>query len=209
MSIKLKQGILIAIEGVDGTGKTTQAKKLYRKLNQLGYKTVFFHEPTNSYFGKKIKESATIGRLEANTELRYFIEDRKENVEKNIKPALDKKKIVILDRYYFSTIAYQGAKGIDPNIIKKMNEEFAPKPDLTIILDMDPMIGLSRIKEKRKTKPDRFEEHQYLIKVRNIFLEIEDSSIRKIDANRKLDEIFKKILSIALIIIKEKEVKNI
>jgi len=66
-------------------------------------------------------------------ELELFHKDRRENVEKNLKPALQRRKIIILDRYYFSTIAYQGAKGIDPNWIQTVNEEFAVRPDLVFI----------------------------------------------------------------------------
>ncbi len=202
---ELDRGVLIAIEGIDGAGKTAQAKILYRNLEDRGYKVVLLHEPTDGLFGKKIKESMINGLKDPYEELEYFIKDRKEDVNKNIKPALDNQMIVIMDRYYFSTIAYQGAAGIDRNKIREMNEKFSPKPDLTIILDVAPTIGLSRIREERNSKPNRFERKSYLTKVREIFKNIKDPSIQVIDGALSVDKISSKILNMALNAIKSNE----
>jgi dTMP kinase len=90
-------------------------------------------------------------------------------MEKNLVPALKAGKVVVLDRYYFSTIAYQGAKGIAPGKIRRMNEAFAVKPDLVFVLDVDAKAGLARIRE-RKTRDELFERKDYLARVREIFL---------------------------------------
>lgn len=170
---QLKRGILIAIEGIDGAGKTTQSIILLDKLSKSGYPVVRFHEPTDGLWGKKIKDLAMIGRRETNveTELEFFYFDRLEDVKNNVEPSLKNKKIVIMDRYYFSSVAYQGARGLDPDHIEKKNEEIAPKPDVLIILDLDPEVALRRIRHKRNTKPNHFERKKHLDHVRRIFLE--------------------------------------
>ena len=83
---------------------------------------------------------------------RLFINDRRTHVENSIKPALQEKKIVILDRYYFSTIAYQGAIGLDPIEIKKENELFCPIPEIVFLLTIPPRVGIRRIQKSKKTK---------------------------------------------------------
>lgn len=169
---RLKYGILIAIEGIDGAGKTTQAKILLDTLTQKGYDAVYLHEPTDGYWGKRIKELATNGRhkVKPETELEFFYLDRLEDVEKNIRPALQEKKIVIMDRYYFSSVAYQGARGLDTNLIEEKNQAIAPIPNITIILDLDPEIALTRIRHKRNEIPNYFERKKYLERVRQVFL---------------------------------------
>jgi dTMP kinase len=165
----LKKGILIVIEGIDGAGKSTQAKSLLRKLKARGLDAVYFCEPSRGKWGREIKRKAKeAASLTPEQELDLFLKDRRENVEKNLKPALKKKRIIVLDRYYFSTIAYQGAKGLNPPRIRRMNEKFAPLPDLVFILDVSARCGLARI-VGRKKKDALFERERYLVKVRRIF----------------------------------------
>ena len=139
------KGYLIVIEGIDGTGKSTQATMLAEALRKSGREVVQSFEPTNGPWGKKLRDSATTGRLSIEDELEYFINDRREHVEQLIIPTIKSGGIVILDRYYFSTMAYQGARGIDPEVIRVKNETFAPQPDTLIILDLDVDIALQRI----------------------------------------------------------------
>lgn len=169
---RLKHGFLIAIEGIDGAGKTTQSVILEKRLKEEGYPVVRLHEPTDGIWGQKIKELAQNGRQKVSPEdeLKYFYLDRLEDVEKNIKPALREKKIVIMDRYYFSSVAYQGARGLDPDLIEKENEKIAPVPEITIILDIEPEVALRRIMHKRNMTPNHFERKKYLERVREIFL---------------------------------------
>ena len=99
----LKKGILIAIEGIDGAGKTTQSIVLFEKLRSAGYPVVCLHEPTDGKWGNKIKDLAKNGRhkITVEDELNLFYQDRLEDVENNINPALQKKNVIIMDRYYF------------------------------------------------------------------------------------------------------------
>lgn len=188
----LKKGILIVFEGIDGSGKSTQAALLIEKLKRRGYEVVYFQEPTRSKWGRKIKEKALYpDSLSPEEELDLFLKDRKENVEKNLKPALSRKKIVVLDRYYYSTIAYQGARGIDTKRIRKMNEDFVVKADLVFILDIEPQKGLERIEDRGK-KDKLFEQKDYLVKVRKIFKSIKGENIIHIDGGKPKEKIAEK-----------------
>ena len=193
--MSLKKGLLIVIEGIDGAGKSTQARILLRKLKSLGYNAVTFREPTRGKSGREIKKLAKrSGSLSPEEELALFIKDREENVEKNLRPALSQKKIVILDRYYYSTIAYQGAKGIDPARIRRLNEKFAVKPDLVFILDIEAGKGLARI-HNRKRKDLLFEKRGYLVRVGKIFKGFQGRKFIHIDASRPRKDISAEILA--------------
>ena len=191
--MKLSKGILIVIEGIDGAGKTTQAEILLEKLKEKGLDTACYREPSESKWGRDIKRKAALpDSISPEEELDLFLKDRRENIEKNLKPGLDEKKIIVLDRYYYSTIAYQGARGIDPEMLRRINEEFAVRPDLVFILDVDAQKGLKRI-ENRKNKDMLFEREEYLVKVRKIFLSIRGENIFLLDAQRPEDEISREI----------------
>lgn len=208
---KLKHGVLIVIEGIDGAGKTTQTKILCKMLQKNGYPTVCFHEPTDGKWGLKIRDLAINGRHKTSPEeeMNFFIQDRVEDVEENIRPALKDKKVVIMDRYYFSNIAYQSARGLDPKIIEEKNVKIAPKPNLLIILDLTPQASLKRIKEKRNGKPNHFERTKHLKKVRETFLKCfkERAYTRIIDGDdaRSESTIANEIWNIVKPIMKEAE----
>ncbi len=197
----MQKGTLIVFEGIDGSGKSTQAEILFKRLQEEDFDAVYFREPSKGKWGRKIKKKALhADSLSPEEELDLFLKDRRENVEKNLKPALKKKRVVILDRYYYSTIAYQGAKGIDEKLIGRMNEEFVVEPDLVFILDIDPQKGLERI-ENRKKKDRLFEREDYLVKVREIFRSFKDEKFVHIDALKSKEEISKEIQEIVLRII--------
>lgn len=181
MTCPIPGGFLIAFEGIDGAGKTTQAQMLTQFCvhNQLDY--VISKEPTRGEFGMILRESARDRRLPLDEELDLFLRDRQEHVERFIKPALAENKIVILDRYYFSNVAYQGARGANPNVILMANESFAPEPDLLIILDVPPELGLARIRE-RGDVPNTFESEESLAVARQIFNRMEAPYVHWIDA---------------------------
>jgi len=188
------EGMLIVFEGIDGTGKSTHAKRLASYFSSLGREVVLSHEPTNGPWGRKLRESASIGRLGAEEELEYFLRDRKEHVEQLINPSLAEGKVVILDRYYISTMAYQGLRGFDPEQIRQKNEAFAPVPDLLIVLDLDVDLALQRI-TGRGDQANHFEKREALEKIRETFLRLRDEPfVRVIDASQSMDEIAAQIV---------------
>ena len=192
----MSQGLFIVIEGIDGTGKSTQSKRLAEWFRSRGREVVLSREPTDGPWGKKLRESATTGRLSAEEELECFLNDRREHVEMSIKPALAEGKVVILDRYYFSTMAYQGARGFDPSEIRRRNEAFAPQPDLLLILDLSVESAHGRIGARGDTA-NEFEQCDTLSRCREIFLSLRDEPFAcVIDAEPSLNEVTADILSV-------------
>jgi dTMP kinase len=184
-----RPGFLLVLEGIDGSGKSTLARALAEHLRARGLTVVVSREPTDGLHGTALRRSAKTGRLSLADELDLFLKDRAEHVETLIRPALARGEIVILDRYYLSTAAYQGARGVDPTEIIARNEAFAPRPDLVLLLDIDPLGGTGRILH-RGDQPDDFEAVTYLARVREIFLALPQPFIRRIDATRPPDEVF-------------------
>lgn len=201
-----KKGILVTIEGIDGVGKTTQVNMLSEYLRVKGFEVVQLREPTNGLWGSKIKNLTKHGRnITSEEECHWFIEDRKEDVKKNINPALIDGKIVIVDRYYYSTMAYQGALGLDPGNIRKENEKFAPKPDLVIILDVPVEVGLRRITDIRKDDLNYFETFEYQTKVRALFLSMEKfDNVKILDGDKGVKEIQQNIRKLVIELINSK-----
>lgn len=182
-------GLFIVIEGIDGTGKSTQAKRLGEWFTAQGREVVLSFEPTTGPWGKKVRESAATGRLSPEDELQYFLNDRRQHVEELIAPSLAAGKVVILDRYYFSTMAYQGARGFDPAEIRRLNEAFAPVPDLLLIMDLDVDSALARIGGRGDTA-NEFEKRENLERCREIFLSLRNETFaRVIDTRGTLDEV--------------------
>jgi len=187
--MKLKKGLLIVLEGIDGSGKTTQARRLVRALRRAGLEALSFREPTRGRWGREIKEKARRpDSLTPEQELSLFLKDRRENVSRNLLPSLGRKKAVVLDRYYYSTIAYQGAKGISRARVRRLNERFAPRPDLVFILDVDPARGLGRIEGRPKKEP-LFERKGYLARVRRIFRTFRGRRFVHLDGTRDKKDI--------------------
>jgi dTMP kinase len=195
---KLPKGLLITIEGIDGVGKTTQTMMLVEHLREMGYDVLQLREPTDGVWGKKIKNLTKHGRnVSPKEECWWFLKDREEDVENNINPALSQYKIVVMDRYYYSTIAYQGALGLDTEKIREENEKFAPRPDLVIILDAPPKVGLERITDKRKEELNFFETLEYQEMVRALFLNMESyDNVRILDGSKEIGEVQGEIMSL-------------
>jgi len=163
--------MFIVIEGIDGTGKSTQVKLLGEWFEKHGRTVVLSREPTDGPWGRKLRESGDSGRLSPADELEYFLNDRRQHVEEIIRPSLAAGKVVILDRYYFSTMAYQGARGLDPAEIRRRNEAFAPVPDHLFILDLDVDTALARIGSRGDTA-NEFEQRESLEACRRVFLSL-------------------------------------
>jgi dTMP kinase len=189
----MNHGLFIVIEGIDGTGKSTQASRLGEWFRAQGREVVVSREPTAGPWGKKVRESAASGRLSPEEELEYFLNDRRQHVEELIAPSLAAGKVVILDRYYFSTMAYQGARGFDPSEIRRQNEAFAPVPDRLLILDLDVDSALERIGARGDTA-NEFEKRENLERCHEIFLSLRgEDFVRVIDSHGTLDEVAERI----------------
>lgn len=189
-----RKGLLIVFEGTDGTGKSTQLKLLATALQKKGHEVISSFEPTNGSYGKKIRALYSQRKnTSLEEELQLFLADRKEHVETLIAPALATGKIVLCDRYYLSTMAYQGAAGLDPLEILKKNE-FAPEPDIALLFYAPIATGVTRITENRGDTLNDFEKEEYLAKVKTQFEQMDLSCIRRIDADRSIEEIHQDVL---------------
>ncbi len=189
----MPDGLFIVIEGIDGTGKSTQAQRLGEWFTSQGREVVLSREPTAGPWGKKLRESAATGRLSPEDELEYFLNDRRQHVDELIAPSLAAGKVVILDRYYFSTMAYQGARGFDPAEIRRKNEAFAPVPDLLLIMDLDVDAALERIGARGDTA-NEFEKRENLERCRKIFLSLShERFVRVIHSGGTLDEVARQV----------------
>ncbi len=163
-------GWLVVFEGVDGAGKSTQLNLLSETLEKAKHLWIKTREPTDGPWGRKIRASAQSERMSPHDELAAFVADRRQHVAEVIAPQLAAGKIVLLDRYYFSTVAYQGARGLSVDEVYLANA-FAPEPDLLFVFDLDPKVGLERV--ARRGAVDLFEEERQQRRVREIFASIE------------------------------------
>jgi dTMP kinase len=165
-------GILIAIEGIDGAGKTTLLHALATHLRGRTAALVCTgKEPTDGPFGAQLRASALTGRKSAEEELDLLLADRRQHVEAVIAPTLAAGGFMLLDRYYYSTAAYQGAAGLPIDRLLARNREFAPRPDLLLIVDVAPEVGLARV-GKRGDVANHFEIPETLSRARGIFLQL-------------------------------------
>jgi dTMP kinase len=175
------RGIFICIEGLDGSGKTTQAKLLVRMLGK-NYDAVYTAEPSKGKIGKFIKQHClhTNRRSSSVVEALLFAADRSEHVENTILPALKKGRIVVSDRYVYSSLAYQGAAGLNLEWIEKINVH-AIRPDLAIFLDVEPVTVVQRMKP-RKSIMENLETQQ---KVHKIYAEfVGKGKLVRVDGNK-------------------------
>ena len=181
--------VLVNLEGIDGCGKSTQSKLLLEKLEGEGEKVIILKEPTKRPHGQKLWDMLHGKRKATNEEiLELFVLDRKQHVEEKIEPALDSGGVVLMDRYYYSSMAYQVAGGIDVEEIREKHK-FAPKPDVVLIFDLPVSVALERV--KGHSDADEFEKEEHLEKVREAYLDLEnDPLVRIVDATGTPEEIF-------------------
>jgi dTMP kinase len=196
----LKRGVLIAIEGIDGAGSSTQTKMLVGALLALGYPAVATKEPNpHGHVEATIRALLQEKKAQPALDALLFAADRVEHVERFIKPWLREKKAVVTDRYLESTLAYQSAQGLDPRWILSINRG-AIKPDLTVILDVDPALSLTR----KNLKPDRYEQTEFLMKVRaNYARRARRKGYLILDSTEPKDEVHRLIMVAVLKVIKE------
>lgn len=186
----LNRGFFIAVEGLDGAGKSTFCALLARALRAGGYEPKEIREPTDGPWGRKIRGLSEAGRrdLSPEEELDWFVNDRAEDVAANIGPALLAGRPVVADRYILSNVAYQSARGLDEKLIFRLNERF-PWPDLTIILEVPVTVGLERIAAGRAGGLDEaFEVPAYLGRVKAAFDRQARPGLLRLDGRRPADE---------------------
>ena len=185
----IKNGALIVFEGIDGTGKSTQLGLLEKHLLHEGYHVVTTKEPTEGIYGLQIRALyQDRGTVTPEEELELFIKDRRQHVETLITPSMSNGSIVLSDRYFLSSAAYQGAAGLDPDIIFSRNA-FAPNPDLALILEINVEESIRRITEKRGDVLNDFEQIESLKIVDSIFRNMNCDYIKRVDATGTIDQI--------------------
>jgi dTMP kinase len=193
----VKRGTLIAIEGIDGSGKSTQHALIAASLRQAGHDPLVTREPTDGPMGRRIRQMARSGeRIEASEELRWFTEDRREHVAQEIGPALEAGRIVITDRYTLSSVAYQGARGLDPDDILRASEAEFPVPDLVILVEIDPELGLERVRARGGVSEPSFEDRSFLERVAALFAGLEGANLERVDGSLAAEEVHREILAL-------------
>ena len=187
-----RKGVFICVEGLDGSGKTTQAQILAERLKK-SCNAVYTAEPSQGKTGTFIRERCLYEkrRLPTVVEALLFAADRMEHVEAEIKPALAKGKTVICDRYLYSSLAYQGSAGLDLDWIKKINF-YALKPDYAVFIDVPPEEVLERLQRKKSV----METLEIQRKVREVYLRfVDQGELVLIDGDHPKDAVADALIS--------------
>jgi len=192
----MDRGFFICVEGLDGCGKTTHTKLLVRRLEEKGYDVMYTAEPSRGAIGKFIKRYCLHGegRVFSVVEALLFAADRFEHVEKEVIPALSEGRLVVSDRYVYSSLAYQGAAGLDLEWIEKINEH-AVRPGLAIFIDVEPEIVVQRLKPRRSV----MENLETQRRVREVYMKfVEKGELIKINGNKSKRELADEIMQVVL-----------
>ena len=190
-----KKGVFICIEGLDGCGKTTQAKLLAKKLRK-SHNAVYTAEPSRGKIGTFIRKCCLYGekRLSTVVETLLFAADRVEHVENEVLPALHEGRLVISDRYVYSSLAYQGIAGLSTEWIEQINKH-ALKPDLAVFIDVDPKTVMRRLKPQRSVM-EIIETQQ---KVRDVYLKfVVKGKLVRLEGNRTKGEVAEALTNVVL-----------
>ncbi len=194
----MPRGLFIAFEGLDGSGKSLQAKKVHEELVRMGKKCVLTTEPTDKALGKHIRASIVEGSLDlSNMTLQIlFTADRSDHVHKVIAPGIADGTIVITDRYYWSTLSYGHATGLNMDWLFTMNNVF-PRPDITFWFKISPEVAAGRRKQ-RGLAPESFEDLSIQKRVDEAYKELESrysyDGWCTIDADKPIDDVFKQVM---------------
>ncbi|OMI14992.1 dTMP kinase [Leptospira weilii] len=197
--MKIEKPIFAVFEGIDGSGKSTLCKSLVEKLVERGIPSVNFTEPTNFETGKYLRKFLR-GEIELGKEeqIDAFLNDREESLRQNILPSLESGRNVLLDRYMYSTAAYQSDDDLLPeSIIEKNLRRNFKIPDLLFYLDLSPEIALERL-NRRKEEKERFETLVQLEKIHSAYEKILPKETIRIDGEKGPDEIVLECLEIFL-----------
>ncbi len=181
--------MLIALEGIDGSGKSTQAKLLARWLRGRGFRVHLTGEPTQGEIGRLLRRVLRKAELLSRSEALLFAADRSEHV-REIQEALASGAVVVTDRYVYSSYAYQHASGIDMRWLRQVNS-FAPEADMVLCLDLPAEEALSRIGVQRRLSGEHYERADFLEKVRRVYLKLAEGSanFEVVDAARSIEEV--------------------
>ena len=178
-----KKSLFVTFEGIEGSGKTYQSKKLFRKIKSMGLPAIYTREPGGTKAAEKIREVILEDyfhpdfkeKFNKYTDTLLYLAARNEHIEKKLKPAIFKKKIIICDRFIDSTLAYQVyGKGVNKSLVDSVHKYIlgSIKPDLTFILKANISKAMQRLKKrKKKNRYDKFSKNFY-IKVQNAFIKI-------------------------------------
>ena len=178
-----KKSLFVTFEGIEGSGKSYQSRKLYKNLKKRNISVILTREPGGTKSAEKIRRVIlddyfhhdSKEKFNKNTDTLLYLAARNEHIENKIKPAISKKKIVICDRFVDSTLAYQVyGKGVNKKLVNSVHKYILGniKPDLTFILKVKISKALQRLKNrKRKNRYDKFSKNFY-IKVQNAFLKL-------------------------------------
>jgi dTMP kinase len=182
--VVVNRGRLIALEGLDGCGKSTQAARIAEALRRAGRDVALTREPTDGPIGQRIRAMARSGEHVAPAdELRWFTEDRREHVASVIGPALAAGRWVLTDRYFLSTVAYQGARGLDWREILARSEAEFPVPDAVLLFELPSAEGLARARARGGSAEPVFERADFLEHVSAIFAAIERPYVARVDGS--------------------------
>ena len=184
--------LFIVFEGIDGSGKSTQAEMLHALLKSRGIDAVRLAEPTGGKWGMEIRKMLRGDIvLSGEEQLEYFIKDREDDIQRNIIPAMRKKITIIMDRYYYSNAAYQGAAGLSPeHIIRENKKRGFPEPDRVYLIDIDPETALRRIDSRTRGGREIFEKRVFLERVREIYRSLADEKFFLLDGSGSPEGIF-------------------
>lgn len=194
----------ISFEGVEGCGKSTQARKLHDYFLKNNQEAVLTREPGGTNLAEKIRElllSDDFGRICSKTEILLNYAARKDHIKKLIQPSLDLKKKVISDRFFDSTFAYQGfGRNVNLDLIKQIHDSILNNfaPDITFLIDIDLDIALNRVKSRGNENKFDLMGLEFHKKIKEGFLEIAKNNpdrIKVIDGNRDIEEINQEILN--------------
>jgi len=191
-----KRGIFICLEGIDASGKSTQARWLVRNLRRRGLDAIYTTEPSKGEVGSFIRQYVLQRkrRVPAVVEALLFAVDRVDHVESKIEPALESGKIVVSDRYVYSSLAYQGAEGLNIGWIKQINNVALP-PDLAIYIDAPPEVVLKRMRRRRSV----METLENQRRVREVYMQlVREERLVLVDGNRPASEVAQNILAMVL-----------
>ena len=192
----MKRGSLIVFEGVDGSGKSTQLALLAETMRSAGREVVETGEPYDCEWGRKIREMARSGQgVAPEQELEWFLEQRRVHVRDLVGPSLAAGRIVLSDRYFLSTVAYQGARGLDAEALLAACEAEFPIPALVLLLEIDAGSGLRRVAERGGPREPAYEEGTFLQRVAAIFHGLDRDYIARIAADGEIAAVHQRVLS--------------